>query len=131
MARAVLKRVEKQENTVSTETESTKDREPRRLPAGLSLLEKAWPRAERSRAERAIVESLRKAEAERAVQREALQAIAIALAEPDGGEYWTARAFLDRFDIFHDDLSGTRVLLKVAEAALGQTEGHALPYTTK
>jgi hypothetical protein len=48
----------------------------------------------------------------------ALKAIKIALKEPDGGEYWTARKFLDKHDIFHDDLNDLRVLHKVAETAL-------------
>jgi len=56
----------------------------------------------------------------RAAQLEAaLRAIKIALKEPAGGEYWTAREFLDKLGIFHDDLNDLRVLHKVAEAALG------------
>ena len=58
------------------------------------------------------------AESRERKMREALEAIAIALKEPDGGEYWTARKFLDNCGIFHDDLNDLRVLSKVASAAL-------------
>jgi hypothetical protein len=50
--------------------------------------------------------------------RDALRTIAEALKEPDGGSYWPAREYLDKLDVFHDDLSGTRVLERVASAAL-------------
>lgn len=53
---------------------------------------------------------------------DALRAIANALKEPDGGDYWQAREFLDRYDVFHSDLSGTRVLNQVALTALNEAE---------
>jgi hypothetical protein len=62
-----------------------------------------------------LIDALR-AENERL--RDALRVIAEALKEPDGGSYWPAREYLDKFDVFHDDLSGTRVLERVASAAL-------------
>jgi len=49
---------------------------------------------------------------------EFVQAVATALAEPAGGEYWTARKLADKWGIYHDDLEGERVLLKLAEALL-------------
>lgn len=50
----------------------------------------------------------------------ALQILAEALKEPDGGSYWPARRFLTAHDIYHDDLQGTRVLLRVAQIGLGR-----------
>jgi len=55
------------------------------------------------------------------ITREALAAIAHALKEPNGGDYFQARGILDRLDIYHDDLHGERVLLRVAESALDRT----------
>ena len=52
----------------------------------------------------------------------ALQVIAEALKEPDGGDYWPARKFLDKYGLYHDDLEGSRVLLRVAEVALGRID---------
>lgn len=49
---------------------------------------------------------------------EALEAIAIALKDPTGGEYWTARKFLDKQNVWHGDIDGEKVLLEVAKAAL-------------
>jgi hypothetical protein len=49
---------------------------------------------------------------------EALTVIAIALREPDGGEYWSARKLADEWGIYNDDLEGNRVLLRVAEKAI-------------
>jgi hypothetical protein len=51
---------------------------------------------------------------------QALQVIATALAEPDGGSYWPARRYLDRYQKYHEDLNGTRVLLQVAQLGLGR-----------
>lgn len=56
------------------------------------------------------------------VLRQALTVIAEALKEPAGGSYWPARGFLGRYDKFHDDLDGDRVLLRVAEVALEVTK---------
>jgi hypothetical protein len=50
----------------------------------------------------------------------ALQVLAIALKEPDGGSYWPARQFLTSHGAYHDDLQGTRVLLRVANIGLGR-----------
>lgn len=50
--------------------------------------------------------------------REALDVLAEALKEPDGGSYWPARRFLDKYDKYHEDLDGTRVLLQVVQLAL-------------
>lgn len=50
----------------------------------------------------------------------ALEVLAIALKEPDGGSYHPARRFLDRYGAYHDDLQGTRVLLRVAQIGLGR-----------
>ena len=66
------------------------------------------------------VTELASAERELEKLREALRAIAIALAEPAGGEYWTARELADKWGIYSEDLEGTRVLLRLAEAALGE-----------
>lgn len=62
--------------------------------------------------------SPRKGKVER-MQR-ALQVLAIALKEPDGGSYHPARSFLDKHGIYHDDLEGTRVLLRVAQIGLNR-----------
>jgi hypothetical protein len=51
---------------------------------------------------------------------QALQVIAEALREPDGDSYWPARRYLDRYQKFHEDLNGTRVLLQVAQLGLGR-----------
>jgi len=51
---------------------------------------------------------------------EVLQAITSALAEPQGGEYHTARKVADKFGIYHDDLEGGRVLLRIAEHILAE-----------
>src|SRR4029077_12284042 len=48
---------------------------------------------------------------------EALEAIAVALKDPAGGEYWTARKFLDKQGVWHGDIDGEKVLLEVAKAA--------------
>jgi hypothetical protein len=61
----------------------------------------------------------RKDERYKQMQR-ALQILATALKEPDGGSYWPARRFLTAHGVFHDDLSGTRVLLRVAQCGLGR-----------
>lgn len=53
---------------------------------------------------------------------DALKAIAIALAEPAGGEYHTARALANEWGIFNDDLEGGRVLLRLAEHAIKLAE---------
>lgn len=50
--------------------------------------------------------------------REAFRAIATALKEPSGGPFWAARKILDRHDIYHDDLEGSRVLRRLAELML-------------
>jgi hypothetical protein len=60
------------------------------------------------------------------ILRDALKAIAEALREPAGGEFWTARKFLDRFDVFHGDLDGLRVLNLVAEVALRQANSRRI-----
>ena len=52
--------------------------------------------------------------------RRALQVLAIALQEPDGGSYHPARRFLTTNNVYHEDLQGTRVLLRVAEIGLGR-----------
>jgi hypothetical protein len=52
----------------------------------------------------------------------ALKVIAIALKEPAGGEFWSARKFLDDRGIFNGDLDGERVLLRVAQAAIARAE---------
>lgn len=49
---------------------------------------------------------------------DALNAIRIALKEPAGGEYHTARKLADKWGIFHEDLAGERVLLRLAQEAL-------------
>lgn len=53
---------------------------------------------------------------------EALEVIEKALDENEKSHYFAAREFLDRLDIYHNDLSGERVLLRVAKAALGTLE---------
>lgn len=55
--------------------------------------------------------------------RHALTAIEKALSEGKDQEYHTAREFLDQHEVFHGDLSGERVLLRVAQVALGYYEG--------
>ena len=56
------------------------------------------------------------------ILRQALTVIAEALKEPDGGSYWPARGFLNRYDKFHEDLNDLRVLLRVAQVALEETK---------
>jgi len=51
--------------------------------------------------------------------RKALRVIAKAVSEGADAEFHSARAFLDKHDIYHGDLSGERVLLRVAQVALG------------
>lgn len=51
--------------------------------------------------------------------RKALHVIAKAVSEGADAEFNSARAFLDKHDIYHGDLSGERVLLRVAQVALG------------
>lgn len=48
----------------------------------------------------------------------AMRAIAIALKEPAGGEYHSARKLANEWGIYNDDLDGDRVLLRLAETAL-------------
>lgn len=48
---------------------------------------------------------------------EACSVIAVALAEPAGGEYWSARKLADKWNIYNEDLEGSRVLLRLAEKA--------------
>lgn len=64
-----------------------------------------------------VEEELITATMEIARLREALDVLAEALKEPDGGSYWPARRFLDKYDKYHEDLDGTRVLLQVVQLA--------------
>lgn len=48
---------------------------------------------------------------------QALKSIEIALKEPSGGSYWPAREFLNRLEVYNDDLNDLRVLHRVAQIA--------------
>jgi len=50
--------------------------------------------------------------------RKALVVIRKGLSEGPDGEFWSARQWLDKRDIYHGDLSGYRVLSLVANTAL-------------
>jgi hypothetical protein len=50
--------------------------------------------------------------------RQALRVIQKGLTEDADGEFWSARKWLDKRGIFHDDVSGYRVLDLVAKHAL-------------
>lgn len=55
---------------------------------------------------------------ENAQLRQALRVIRKGLSDESDGNYWPARRWLDRRNIFHDDLSGHRVLELIARHVL-------------
>jgi hypothetical protein len=52
--------------------------------------------------------------------RMALVVIQKGLTDDADGEFWSARKWLDKRDIYHGDLSGLRILDLVAKTALGK-----------
>lgn len=49
-----------------------------------------------------------------------LEAFVVAYKEPDGGPWFKLRAFAESQGIYADDLGRDRILLRIAQAALGE-----------
>ena len=98
------------------------DEQCRQILAAIQLSRKLGYRDGHSNACRLKNVELEAAEERVRELEKALGVIAIALAEPAGGEFWSARKLADELGIYHDDLDGMRVLLRIAERLAKATE---------